>query len=84
MYRTAHGWTFFGAGEGMENGTRSGVAIVIPPHRMSYLKDTIVQGYRIMAAVFNATGRELAIITYHAPWDLKDYRTDIAAKKKQG
>ena len=83
MYRTAHGWTFFGAGEGMGNGVRSGVAIVVPPHRMSYLKNVIVPSYRIMAAIFNVTGGELAIITYHAPWDLKNYRTDSAAKKKQ-
>lgn len=82
-YRTAYGWMLYYAGNGMSQGEKSGVAILVPPRRQQYLKDVIVQSYRLMAAVFVVTGGELAVITYHTPWDLKDYNTERKMKAEE-
>ena len=50
-YKTAHGWRLYEAGDGLQHGERSGVAILVPPHRVQYLKDVLVQSHRLMAAI---------------------------------
>ena len=85
-YRTAYGWMLYYAGNGMLPGEKSGVAILIPPHRQQYLKDVIVQSYRLIAAIFAVTGGELAVITYHTPWEARTNKRTMgqACRKARG
>ena len=66
----------------MPPGETSGVAIDVSPFKLPDLARVIIKSYGLMAAVFAVRGGELATISYHTPYDLKDFKANTTKTDK--